>query len=343
MSQPISALGEFGLVRHLTGDIRPRHPSTVRGIGDDAAILRFGNATLAVTTDTMAEGIHFDLSYTPMQHLGYKAAVLAFSDLYAMNAVPRQLMVSVAVSAKFSVESMELLYQGLKHACDYYEADLVGGDTSPSITGLYISVTAVGEAVPERITYRNTAQKGDLICVSGDLGAAYMGLQVLEREKKLFKEDAGIRPQLEGYEYVIGKYLRPEARKDIFRFLSSAGLTPTAMIDISDGLSSDLLQICCASKTGCEIHCHKIPIAEPTVRTAGEFYMEPLIAALNGGDDYELLFTLPVNDYDKLIGHPEISIIGYVTAPEEGCCLVPEHGDKIELKGMGTGEQVDTD
>ncbi|MDR0713061.1 MAG: thiamine-phosphate kinase [Bacteroidales bacterium] len=337
MSQPISALGKFGLISHLTGDIRPQRSSTVRGIGDDAAILRFGNTTLAVTADTLAEGIHFDLSYTPMQHLGYKAAVHAFSDLYAMNVAPCQLLVSVAVSAKFSVESMELFYQGLKHACEYYEADLVGGDTSPSVTGMYINVTAVGEAIPERITYRNTAQTGDLICVSGDLGAAYMGLQILEREKKLFEEDAGIRPKLEGYEHVIGKYLRPEARKDIFRFLASSGLTPTAMIDVSDGLSSDLLQICSASKTGCKIHHHKIPVADQTAQTAGEFYMEPLIAALNGGDDYELLFTIPVNEYDKLIGHPEISVIGYITPPEEGCFLTPEHGDKIEIKRMRIG------
>ncbi|MDR0815629.1 MAG: thiamine-phosphate kinase [Bacteroidales bacterium] len=334
MAQAISDLGEFGLIRHLTRDIRTQQPSTIKGVGDDAAILRYGNATLAVTTDTLAEGVHFDLTYTPMQHLGYKAAVVAFSDLYAMNATPRQLLVSIAVSARFSVESLELFYQGLQHACEQYGADLAGGDTSPSLTGFCINVTAIGEVAPDKITYRHTAQTGDLLCVSGDLGAAYMGLQVLDREKKIFEESKGVQPQLEGYEYVVGRQLKPEARKDIVEWLASANITPTAMIDLSDGLASGVLQLCAASKTGCEIHHHKIPIADETIKTAEEFYMEPLVAALNGGDDYELLFTVPVTVAEKLYGQQEISILGYLTEQEKGCFLVPQNGDKIEIKGM---------
>ncbi|MDR2847689.1 MAG: thiamine-phosphate kinase [Bacteroidales bacterium] len=334
MAQAISELGEFGLIRRLTQDIRTQQSSTIKGVGDDAAILRYGDATLAVTTDTLAEGIHFDLTYTPMQHLGYKAAVVAFSDLYAMNATPRQLLVSIAVSARFSVESLELFYQGLQHACEQYGADIAGGDTSPSLTGFCINVTAIGDVAPDKISYRHTAQKGDLICVSGDLGAAYMGLQVLEREKKLFEESKGFQPQLEGYEYIVGRQLKPRARKDIVDWLASAGITPTAMIDLSDGLASGVLQMCSASKAGCEIHHHKIPIAEETIKTAEEFHMEPLVAALNGGDDYELLFTVPVTVAERLYGQQEISILGYLTGQEDGCFLVPQNGDKIEIRGM---------
>ena len=331
----ISKLGEFGLISRLTGDIKSAQPSTLKGIGDDAAILTYGNTALAVTTDMLAEGIDFDLTYVPLQHLGYKAAIIAFSDLYAMNAMPRQLLVSIAVSAKFSVEALERLYQGLKLACERHCVDLVGGDTTPSVTGLVICVTAIGEAEPAKITYRNTAQHGDLICVSGNLGAAYMGLQVLEREKKLFEDDPAIQPQLDNYSYVVGRQLKPEARRDIIQFFASAGLQPTAMIDISDGLSSELLHICTASGMGCEIHHHKIPIADETVAAAGEFYLEPLITALNGGNDYELLFTIPVKDYGKIAGNEDISIIGYVTAQEEGCRLVTENGTGMEIKAQG--------
>ncbi len=337
MPATLSTLGEFGLIKHLTKDIRPAQPSTVKGIGDDAAVLRYGNATLVVTTDILTEGINFDLTYTPLQHLGYKAAVAGFSDLYAMNAVPRQLLVAVAVSAKFSVEALELFYQGLQHACERHGADLVGGDTSPSVTGLTVTVTAVGEADTKKIAYRDTAKKGDLICVSGDLGAAYMGLQVLEREKKIFEEDRSIQPRLDDYEYVVGRQLRPEARKDIIDFLAEKSIVPTAMIDISDGLSSELLHICSASKLGCEVHHHKIPIAEKTIAAAEEFYLEPLIVALNGGDDYELLFTVPTSDYEKIVGNPDISIIGYMTDPQEGCCLVTESGSRIDIRAQGWG------
>ena len=329
----ISKIGEFGLIRRLTGDIKPVQPSTLKGIGDDAAIVRYGDATLAVTTDMLVEGIDFDLTYVPLQHLGYKAAIVGFSDLYAMNAMPRQLLVSVAVSAKFSVEALERLYQGLKLACERHRADLVGGDTSPSMTGLSITVTAIGEANPAKITYRNTAQKGDLICISGNLGAAYMGLQVLEREKKLFEDDPTMQPQLDDYRYVVGRQLKPEARRNIIDFFTYADLLPTSMIDISDGLSSDLLHICNASGVGCEIHHHKIPIAEETVAVAGEFFLEPLIVALNGGNDYELLFTIPIADYDKIAGNEDISIIGYVTGREDGCYLVAENGTRIEIQG----------
>ena len=335
MSTPLSSLGEFGLISHLAKDLKPVQPSTVKGIGDDAAVLRYGNTVLVVTTDALTEGVNFDLTYVPLQHLGYKAAVAAFSDIYAMNAAPRQLLVSVAVSAKFSVEALELFYQGLRLACERHGVDLAGGDTAPSVTGFTITVTAIGEADPKKITYRNTAKKGDFICVSGSLGAAYMGLQVLEREKKMFEDDPSVQPKLDRYEHVVGRQLRPEARKDVIDFFASANIVPTAMIDISDGLSSDLLHICSASNLGCEIHHHKIPIADETIAAAEEFYLEPLIPALNGGDDYELLFTVSTTDYNKIVGNPDISIIGYMTDRQEGCNLVAENGSKIAIQAQG--------
>ena len=331
----ISEIGEFGLINRLTGDIKPAQPSTLKGIGDDAAVLRYGDTALAVTTDMLVEGIDFDLTYVPLQHLGYKAAIVAFSDLYAMNVMPRQLLVSIAVSAKFSVEALERFYKGLKLACERHQVDLVGGDTTPSMTGFVIGVTAIGEANPAKITCRNTAKKGDLICVSGNLGAAYMGLQILEREKKLFEDDPTLQPQLDNYRYVVGRQLKPEARRDMIDFFASSGLQPTAMIDISDGLASELLHICTASGVGCEIHWHKIPIADETVATANEMHLEPLIAALNGGNDYELLFTIPVNEYSKLTGNENIAIIGYVTEHAEGCYLVTENGTRMEIKAQG--------
>jgi len=325
----ISKIGKLGLISRLTADIQPAQPSTLKGIGDDAAILCYGDTALAITTDTLMEGVHFDLTYVPLQHLGYKAATIAFSNLYAMNAMPRQLLVSIAVSSKFSVEALEQLYQGLKLACERHQVDLAGGDTKSSVTGLAITVTAIGEADPAKVVYRHTAQKGDLICVSGNLGAAYMGLQILEREKKLFEDDPTIQPQLEDYGYVVGRQLKPEARRDMVDFFASANLLPTSMMDISGGLSPELLRICAASGVGCEIHHHKIPIADETVAVAEEFSLEPLIMALNGGDDYELLFTIPVADYAKVTGNGDISIIGYVTAKDEGCYLVTESGKII--------------
>ena len=331
----ISKLGKFGLIERLTQDIPSSQPSTLKGIGDDAAILVYGNTALAVTTDMLVEGIDFDLTYAPLQHLGYKAAICAFSDIYAMNAMPRQLLVSIAVSAKFSVEAMERFYQGLKLACERHHVDLAGGDTTPSMTGLAINVTAIGEATPEKMSYRNTAQKGDLICVSGNLGAAYAGLQILEREKKLFEDDPSIQPLLDNYRYVVERQLKPEARRDIIVFFATAGLTPSSMIDLSGGLASDLLHICTASGVGCEIHCHKIPIADETIAAAEEFYLEPLITALNGGADYELLFTIPLKDFGKISENADISIIGYVTDREEGRYLVTENGARMELKAQG--------
>jgi thiamine-monophosphate kinase len=333
MSKPISALGKAGLIERLTSGLTMRQASTVKGAGDDAAVLRYGDTALVVCTDALTEGVHFDLTYTPLQHLGYKAAVSALADVYAMNATPRQLLVSLAVSAKFSVEAMDLLYDGFKHACERYACDLVGGDIAPSLNGLSITVTAIGEARPDDVVYRNTAQVGDLLCVSGDLGAAYLGLQVLEREKKLFASGE-VQPILKGYEYVIGRQLRPEARKDVLAWLAENHVKPTAMIDVSAGLSADLLKLCRASQAGCEIHHHKIPIDEATERVAEEFHLEPLVAALNGGDDFELLFTVPVEDYAALVGQPQISIIGYIKPPEDGCFLMSGKSEPIELREM---------
>ena len=328
----ISEIGRLGLINRLTADFKPSQASTVKGAGDDAAILRYGETSLAVATNTLVEGIHFDLTYFPLQHLGYKAATSAFSNIYAMNALPRQIFVSIAVSAKFSVEAMERLYQGIKHACERHSADLAGGDTVPSITGLAITVTAIGEVASEKISFRNTAQQGDFICASGTLGAAYMGLQILEREKKLFDDDPSFQPQIKQYAYVVGRHLRPEARRDIVTFLSSVDLKPTAMIDISAGLSPNILNVCNASGVGCEIYHHKIPIAEETVAAAQEFHLEPLVVALNGGNDYELLFTIPATDYEKIATNAEISILGYITDRKDGCNLVTESGTKIEIK-----------
>ena len=330
----ISEIGKFGLISRLASDIKITQPSTLKGIGDDAAILRYGDTALAITNDTLIEGINFDLTYVPLQHLGYKAAIVGFSDIYAMNAMPRQLLVSIAISAKFSVEAIEKLYQGIKLACERHNVDLVGGDTVPSVTGLAITVTAIGEAPHEKITYRNKAQKGDLICVTGNLGATYMGLQILEREKKLFIDDPSIQPKLDNYSYVVGRQLKPEARRDIIDFFESASITPTSMIDVSDGLSADLLQICSASGVGCEIHHHKIPIADETVTVAEELYLEPIVVALNGGEDYELLFTISIKDINKLTGNEKISIIGYITEQEKGCELVTETGTRISIKNL---------
>ena len=330
----ISSIGKQGLINRLVSDIKPKpqHSSTIKGIGDDAAILCYGKTNLAVTTDTLVEGINFDLTYFPLQHLGYKAASVGFSNLYAMNALPRQLFVSIAVSSKFSVESIETLYMGIKHCCERHRVDLAGGDTVTSITGLIITVTAIGEVKPTNAVYRNTAQKGDFICVSGDLGAAYMGLQILEREKKIFLEDRSIQPQLEAYKHVVGRQLRPKARRDIIDFFSSVNLKPTSMIDISNGLSSELLQICNSSKVGCEIYSHKIPIADDTITAVEEFSLEPIIVALNGGDDFELLFTIKATDYDKVAANNDISIVGYVTHHTDGFYLVSEGGSRIEIR-----------
>jgi len=333
---PVSTLGEFGLIGHLTNSLHLLQPSSVKGVGDDAAVIRYkGNPYTVATTDMLLEGIHFDLTYTPLKHLGYKAAMVNFSDIYAMNARPRQLLISLGISGRFGVEQLEELYAGLHMACTRHGVDLVGGDTNSSLTGLTISITVLGEATKKKLTYRNTAREGDLICVSGDLGAAYLGLQVLEREKKLFEQDASFQPDLSSYEYIIGRFLKPEARKDIIDYLERAGITPHAMIDLSDGLSSDLMHVCEQSQLGCKIFNHKIPIEERTAQTAEEFGLEPLIPALNGGEDYELLFTVGTDAYEKIIHFPEISIIGHMVEPEAGRYLVTQEGTAIELKAQG--------
>ena len=331
----LSELGEFGLINHLTSNITHFHKSTVKGIGDDAAVLDYGDKYLVMTTDMLMEGIHFDLIYSPMKHLGYKAATVNFSDVYAMNAVPRQLVVSLAVSQKFSVEALDEFYAGLRLACEKHEVDLVGGDTSASLTGLAISITVLGETDRKKVTYRSTANENDLICVTGDLGAAYMGLQILERERNIFEEVKGVQPKLDDYAYVLERQLKPEARKDIIKFFEDSNIIPTSMIDISDGLSSELRHICTSSDTGCSIYQQKIPIHEETIRAAAEFHMEPLICALNGGEDYELLFTVPLDQYDIMFKRSDISIIGHITHKSSGCNMITELNQEIPLVAQG--------
>jgi thiamine-monophosphate kinase len=331
----LSELGEFGLINRLTENITHYHKSTVKGVGDDAAVLQYGEKNLVVTTDMLMEGIHFNLIYTPLKHLGYKAAVVNFSDVYAMNATPKQLLVSIALSNKFSVEALDEFYQGLRAACDVYQVDLVGGDTSSSLTGLAISISVIGEAEKDKITYRSTAKENDLICVSGDLGGAYLGLQILEREKKIFEESYGSQPLLANYDYVLQRQLKPEARKDLIEFFNTNTIQPSAMIDISDGLSSELLHICSQSGTGCKVFSHKIPIDNQTETAAIELNLEPLVCALNGGEDYELLFTLPLKYYDIIATRKDVSIIGHVTDKSEGCNLVTEQGRQIPIVAQG--------
>ncbi len=331
----ISKYGEFGLIDHLTKGFPLRHRETKKGVGDDAAVISPRNRQMVVTTDLLLEGIHFDLAYTPLKHLGYKAVVVNLSDIYAMNAEPRQITVSVGVSSRFKVEHLEELYEGIRIACDHYAIDLVGGDTSASASGMIISITALGRATQQELVYRDGAQPGDIICVSGDLGAAYMGLQVLRRENKIFQDDPSFQPDLSKYPYIVGRQLKPEARRDIIQKLKEKGVRPSAMIDVSDGLSSDLLHLCYQSGTGCRIYQDKIPIDTETALTAEEMNLEPLIAALNGGEDYELLFTLPPRLMDKLTALPEIRPLGFMTPPDEGRMLVTSAGSEIELTAQG--------
>jgi thiamine-monophosphate kinase len=331
----LSDLGEFGLINRLTDNIPHYHKSTIKGVGDDAAVIQYGDKYQVLTTDMLMEGIHFNLVYTPLKHLGYKAAIVNFSDVYAMNAIPKQLVISVAISNKFSVEAIDELYAGLRMACDIYQVDLVGGDTSSSLTGLVISITVIGEVDKEKVTYRNTAKETDLICVSGDLGGAYMGLQILEREKKIFEEGLGSQPSLANYDYVLKRQLKPEARKDLIEFFNTGNIQPTSMIDISDGLSSELLHICTQSETGCKVYINKIPIDKQTSDVAKELNMEPIVCALNGGEDYELLFTIPLQNYDIISANSDISIIGHITDKSEGCNIVTEQGSQIPLIAQG--------
>lgn len=331
----IGSLGEFGLIEHLTRDIELQNASSIVGVGDDAAVIdHFGKQTV-VTTDLLLEGVHFDLMYTPLKHLGYKAIVANLSDIYAMNAIPTQILVSIGISNRFSVEAVSELYEGIYAACGKYGVDLVGGDTSSSQKGLFLSVTAIGEVAPDTFVKRSTAQKGDLLCVSGDLGAAYVGLLFLEREKKIFLESPQIQPDLENEQYVIGRLLKPEARKDIIEFLNTAGITPTAMMDISDGLSSETLHLCKQSQLGCVLYEEKIPIAEATRLAAYKFEIDPTACALSGGEDYELLFTLSQADYDKLVLNEQISVIGYMTEADQGARIITKGGSTHPLRAQG--------
>ena len=335
MRTAISTVGEFGLIRRLTEKFTLRHETSKKGVGDDAAVLDYAGKQVLVTTDLLLEGIHFDLTYVPLKHLGYKAAIVNFSDIYAMNGQPRQITVSIGVSKRFCIEDMEELYAGIALACDIYGVDLVGGDTSSSRTGLTISVTCVGEADKEKITYRNGARETDLICVSGDLGAAYMGLQLLEREKSIFKGEKDFNPDFAGKEYLLERQLKPEARKDIVEMLDKAGIIPTAMIDVSDGLSSDIMHITQQSRTGCRIYEERIPIDYQTAVMAEQFNMNVVTAALNGGEDYELLFTVPLTSNEQIEQLKGVKTIGYITKPELGNNLIGRDGGEIMLKAQG--------
>lgn len=336
----ISTLGEFGLIDHLTKDIKPINDSTKYGIGDDAAVLDYRDKEVLVTTDMLMEGVHFDLTYVPLKHLGYKSAMVNISDIYAMNGTPRQMTLSVALSKRFSVEDMEELYAGVMLACQKHGVDLVGGDTTSSLTGLAISITCIGEGIKGKTTYRSGAGQNDLICVSGNLGAAYMGLQLLEREKAVFQttksdENAPFAPDFMGKEYLLERQLKPEARGDIIKELAEAGIQPTSMMDISDGLSSELLHICKQSNTGCSVYEERIPIDYQTAVMAEEFNMDVYTCALNGGEDYELLFTVPLTDHDKVIALKDVKLIGHMARPELGKILITKSGQEVELKAQG--------
>lgn len=331
----IATLGEFGLIRHLTKDIDLRNPSTKHGIGDDAAVLEYPDKQILVTTDLLMEGVHFDLTYTPLKHLGYKSAIVNISDIYAMNGTPKQMTVSIALSKRFCVEDIEEFYAGLRLACELYNVDIIGGDTTSSLTGLAISITCIGEADKDKIVYRNGAKETDLICVSGDLGAAYMGLQLLEREKAVFKGEKDVQPDFAGKEYLLERQLKPEARGDIIKKLAELNIKPTSMMDISDGLSSELMHICSQSNVGCRIYEEQIPIDYQTAVMAEEFNMNLTTCAMNGGEDYELLFTVPIADHEKIANMEGVKLIGHITKPELGNALITRDGQEFELKAQG--------
>jgi thiamine-monophosphate kinase len=331
----ISSLGEFGLIDHLTKNIEIKNASSILGVGDDAAVIdHFGKQTV-LTTDLLIENIHFDLIYTPLLHLGYKSVIVNLSDIYAMNATPTQILISVGFSNRFSLEAMDEFYEGVYAACEKYGVDLIGGDTSSSQKGFIISVTAIGEVAPDKFVQRSTAKKGDLLCCSGDLGAAYLGLVFLEREKKIFLENPNIKPDLEGEKYVIGRMLKPEASKKTIDFFEKEGIVPTSMMDISDGLSSEILHISRQSNLGCLLYEEKIPIADETRNAAYKFELDPTACALSGGEDYELLFTIHPDDYDKLVLNENISVIGYMTDPEEGNKILTKGGNEFDITAQG--------
>lgn len=331
----LAELGEFGLIKHLTQHIELYQPSTIKGVGDDAAVINYEDLQTVISTDILIEGVHFDLTYVPLRHLGYKSVIVNLSDVYAMNAHPKQILVSIALSNRFKLEAIEELYSGMLAACKKYKVDLVGGDTTSSLSGLVISITAIGGVKKEDITYRNGAKETNLLCVSGDLGGAYMGLQILEREKSVFKENPKLQPDLEGKDYLLERQLKPEARKDIIETLHSLGIKPTAMIDVSDGLSSEILHLCSQSDVGVELYEEKIPIDSLTYETAREFNLDPTLCSLSGGEDYELLFTVDINEYEKLKNSMDITIIGHITDKAKGCNMISKSGTVHELKAQG--------
>jgi len=331
----LAELGEFGLIKHLTQHIELYQPSTIKGVGDDAAVINNEGLQTVISTDILIEGVHFDLTYVPLRHLGYKSVIVNLSDVYAMNAHPKQILVSIALSNRFKLEAIEESYSGMLAACKKYKVDLVGGDTTSSLSGLVISITAIGGVKKEDITYRNGAKETNLLCVSGDLGGAYMGLQVLEREKSVFKENPKLQPDLEGKDYLLERQLKPEARKDIIETLHSLGIKPTAMIDVSDGLSSEILHLCSQSDVGVELYEEKIPIDSLTYETAREFNLDPTLCSLSGGEDYELLFTIDINEYEKLKNSMDITIIGHITDKAKGCNMISKSGTVHELKAQG--------
>jgi len=332
---PLEQLGEFGLIDHLTKSFKNNVKSTDKGIGDDAAILDFENKKVVVSTDMLIEGVHFDLSYVPLKHLGYKAVMVNLSDIYAMNALATQITVSIAVSNRFPLEALEELYEGIATATKLYNIDLVGGDTTSSSTGLIISITAIGEVVDEDVVYRNGAKNNDLIVVTGDLGGAYLGLQVLEREKEVYKVNPKNQPDLDPYSYILERQLKPEARKDIVNLLKDLNIKPTAMIDISDGLSSEIIHICKQSEVGCDLYENKIPLDPQVISTCEEFKMDSTTIALNGGEDYELLFTIAQEDFPKIKGNPNITVIGHIREASAGMHLVTRADTRIPIQAQG--------
>lgn len=331
----VEQLGEFGLIKHLTQEFTTTQPSTVKGIGDDGAVLDFAADKVVVSTDLLIEGVHFDLAYAPLKHLGYKAIVVNLSDICAMNAVPTQVTVSIAVSNRFPLEALEELYEGIALACNYYKVDLIGGDTTSSQKGLIISVTALGKAQEKELVYRNTAQDNDLLVLTGDIGGAYMGLQVLEREKQVYLVNPNNQPDLSLYDYIIERQLKPEARTDIKQLLAELDVKPTSMIDVSDGLSSEIMHLCSQSKVGCNLFEDKLPLDPQFINTCEEFNIDSTTIAINGGEDYELLFTVKMEDYDKIKGNPNLTIIGHMTQESEGVHLITRDNTKIPIKAKG--------
>jgi thiamine-monophosphate kinase len=328
-------LGEFGLINHITKGLEIQNKDTLLGPGDDCAVIDNGDEVLVMTTDNLIEGVHFDLTYAPLKHLGYKAAVVNFSDVYAMNAIPKQMTIGLSVSNRFSVEAIEAIYAGIKMACKKYNVDLVGGDTTSSPKGLFMSITVIGRTSKEKVCYRSGAKENDLLCVSGDLGAAYMGLMLLEREKQVFKADPNMQPDLDGHDYIIERQLKPEARKDVIEKLAEIGVQPTSMIDVSDGLASEILHLCTRSKVGCNLFEEKIPIDYSVMDLAADFNIAPTVCALSGGEDYELLFTIPQSDYDKIKDLKEVKVIGHMTDIKSSANIVSSDGVSTPLNAQG--------